>query len=126
MATVYTYRMIVVVRAARAADANTAARVVDPTGGDVFGDARLRFLTSAPTAVDAYWCSWVMLPSQGNDLRQALRANGFSNREIGMVAPGGTPNMNDDLWAFDAAAWTSAMVLTALGLTTSDFSSVTH
>lgn len=118
--------MIVVVRAAKKDAANAAAKVVDPAGGDVFGDARLRFTTSAPTAVDAYACSWQMMPSQGNDLRQALRDNGFSNREIGMVSTGASPNMSDDLWAFDAAFWTYPQVLTALGLTTSDFSPVTH
>lgn len=124
--TLYTYRMTVVVRAARAVDANAAAHEIDPTGGDLFADARLRFLTSVPTAVDAYWSSWQMMPSEGTSLRTALKNHGFSNREVGMVAGGAQPNINDALWAFDAAAWTPPQVLAALGMTTSDFSPITH
>lgn len=127
VSTVYTYRMIVVVRAANAAAANAAAATIDPGGGPPFANAPLRFATSTPsTVVDAYWCSWQMTQAQAPALRQALRDNGFSQREVGMVGAGQTPNMNDTLWAFDASAWTSKQVLAALGMVLSDFDAVTH
>jgi hypothetical protein len=114
------YRLIVVVRAARADEANTAARTIDPAADRAFS-APLRFTTSPVTQIDVYMGSWAMMSNESQQLRQALRGAGFSNREIGLVGVGEQPNMNDDLWAFDAtdevAGWTAAQVRSALGLT---------
>ena len=115
------YRLIVVVRAARKADAEAAARVVDPASEGTFS-APLRFTSSPVTQIDVYMGSWRMQAGQAADLRQALRQNGFSNREIGLVPPGAGVNMNDDLWAFDATeetfnSWTAEAVRNAMGLT---------
>lgn len=118
--TEFTYRLIVVVRAARVAEANAAAHTVDPAGGDVF-TAPLRFTSSPVTQRDVYWCSWMMRQAEGPALRQALRNAGFSNREIGLVAVGAQPNLNDDLWVFQATDpatdWTAPQVMAALNLT---------
>jgi hypothetical protein len=114
------YRLIVVVRAARADAANAAARTIDP-GADRAFSAPLRFTTSPITQTDVFMGSWAMLAEDGPRLRQALRDAGFSNREIGLVNVGGSPNMNDDLWVFDATDpatdWTGETVRNALGLT---------
>jgi hypothetical protein len=69
-----------------------------------------------------------MVAGDGPRLRQALRNAGFSNREVGLVRVGGTPNMTDDLWAFDGTeetegAWTAVQVRAALGL---DFIETVH
>ena len=116
------YRLICVVRAARVAEANTAARTIDPSAGDEPFSAPLRFISSPSTQIDVYVTSWRMEQGTGGALRQALRSAGFSNREIGLINPGGTPNMGDDLWVFDATeetpgAWTYEQVRSALGLT---------
>ncbi len=115
------YRLIVVVRAARQAAANDAARTIDPNADQAFS-APLRFTSSPPTQTDVYMGSWRMLSTEASALRQSLRTAGFSNREIGLINVGAAPNMNDDLWVFDATeetpnAWTAEQVRTALGLT---------
>jgi hypothetical protein len=119
MATQFTYRLIVVVRATRVAEANAAAHTVDPGGGDAF-TAPLRFVTSPVTQRDVYLCSWQMRPSEAPALQQALRNAGFKPTEVGLVPVGSAPRTTDDLWVFDATdpatGWTADQVRLALGL----------
>jgi hypothetical protein len=110
------YRLIVVVRAAKKDAANRAARVVDtdPNAGDTF-TVPLRVAGDPTNAVAAYWCSWLMMRADGSKLLNALKTQGFSNAEIGIVAQGAAPNMAQDLWVFDDDVWAFEDVLTTLG-----------
>lgn len=120
MATEFTYRLIVVVRATRVAAANAAAHTVDPAGGDVF-TVPLQLVTEPTRTKSFYWCSWQMKPAEGPALRQALQNAGFKNNEIALIPPGSAVTMTgNDLWVFQATDpavdWTSDQVLAAMGL----------
>ena len=115
MTTSYTYRLYVVVRAAMRDGAEAAGHVVDPTA-DVIFSSPLRVAGDDTNATVAYRCSWLMVPADGPRLMQALRQNGFSNKEISEVAPGTAPDMTDNLWVFDEGkGWTPYSANAALG-----------
>lgn len=115
MTSIYTYRLLVVVTAAMRDAAEAAGHDIDP-GAEVIFRMPLRAVGDATNTIVAYRCSWLMVPDDGPRLLQALRAHGFSNKEIGEVLPGSTPDMSDNLWVFDEGkGWTPQSANAALG-----------
>jgi len=110
--TVYTKRLIIVIRADVAANANLASKLVDLTGGEFTWNVPLA-KSGNPTVPVAYWCNWAMKPSQVTSLKTKLMARGFTAEN---VAPGDTPPANAKAAVFSAAQWTPSEVLAVLKL----------
>lgn len=70
--TAYTKRLLIVVTADVAAQANTHAKGVDAAGGERTFTAGLSPTGQAPAT--HYWCSWAMRPAEDTDLRSRLAA----------------------------------------------------
>lgn len=124
MATVYTRRLIVVVRPALAAAANQASKLVDTVGGERTFTVALRLAGDASNTTRAFWASWAMTPTEVQALRDQLVAKGATQAEVVVVTaadkPTFTPVLTARAYFFDArpGAWTPQEVLTVLGLDT--------
>lgn len=121
----YSLRLIVVMRAAFAAQANTAAKLVDTVGGErTFSGPALRLAGDATNQVRARWCSWQMTPAQATALRTRLQEAGLLNDEVVIVqgSQEGTfvPNAQARCYIFDAreGQWSPEEVLAVLNLET--------
>jgi hypothetical protein len=108
-------RLIIVIRADVAANANLASKLVDLVGGEFTWNVALA-KPGHPTVVVAYWCNWAMKPSEVTSLKTEMQERGFTEANVANVNPGDTPHANAKAVVFSAANWTPAEVLAALGL----------
>lgn len=118
MATEFTQRLLLVVKAAARTLGNEVAQVADPTStGDTF-TVPLRLAGDATNTPVAYWTGWTMTPEQRQRLADEFgrRAGSFTVYLKGQQVP-----TNANYWAFldaqqdPATGWTPAEVLAALG-----------
>lgn len=101
MATQFTRRALLVVRADLAAQANARAKEVDPEGGERTFSVGLVPIGSAPgTAPVAYWAGWSLKPAQWTAIKNRLEA---------------LPNAASKVRVYDAATWEPEAVLADLG-----------
>jgi hypothetical protein len=118
----YDTRWLIVVKAANVADANAAARVVEPDGDTL--TVGLRQAGDATNTIVAYWCNWSMPATVSNQVANQMRqALNLSAAQMSIVRPDqrGTysPPGNWKLVAFDAnfaTGWPAHEVLAVLGL----------
>ena len=79
--TEYTHRIIMVVKATAAANANSASKLVDKIGGErTFAVPRAR--PANPTVPVAYWCNWALTKRQVRELKDHLLSRGFAADEL--------------------------------------------
>lgn len=121
-------RLIVAVKPAVAAAANTAANQsdTDPAGGDKTFTATLRLIGDVTNTVRAYWCSWEMTAAKATALRTRLQEQGFSVGETSVVSIAekltfvANPLAKGYVFRGESVngdgGWTPQEVLTALGL----------
>jgi hypothetical protein len=115
MATTFTERLLIVVRAALQDDANATAVVADPTtSGDTFNVPLVAAGETDPAAPPvAYWAGWTMTPDQRARLLAEFGRK-FA-RAMVVIPAGGQVRRQDDFWLFDRA-WNPDAILTALQL----------
>lgn len=117
MASLFTKRFILLVRADLAAKGNLAASQPDTDDGGK-GDQTFTVglsATGAPPAT-AYWCNWAMTMPQALAIRARLRGQGATVAEVALIPAGGTP-ATTRFAVFDADDWPDPeAVLTAVGL----------
>lgn len=122
--TLYTVRLIVVVRQAFAAKANLASKFVDSEGGERTFTVPLRLGGDATNTVRAYWCGWAMTSGEATGLRARLQEQGLLDGEVVIVTKADqasfAPNLQARAYIFDArdGAWTPDEVLAVLNLDT--------
>jgi hypothetical protein len=117
-------RWTIVVKTADVANANLAARVVEPDG-DTF-TVGLRNAGDATNTITAYWCSWQMPSAVASNLAGQVRSRlGLTAQQMAVVPPtnkaGYTPPAGWRLLVFDGTfgtGWTPDEILAKLGLAT--------
>lgn len=97
MATLYTERLIIVVKAAQQTPANAIARQVSVDGANTF---TVGLSPTGNQPATHYWCNWAMTPGERADMEGRMTA---------LQAAG-------DAQLFDAATFTPEQVLAAMGL----------
>jgi hypothetical protein len=121
MATVFTSRIVGVVRASFVAQANATAKAIDTVGGEKTFTVPLRGVADLTNIARFYWCGWTLTPTQLNDLRTAFRQQGgFRVAETALIVKAAVPNVTLDLWLFDGreGQWEPTQVLSALSAAT--------
>ena len=125
---VHDTRWTIVVKAANVAQANAAARVIEPDG-----DTFTAPLYDTGGTLVAYWCGWQMpaavASSLGGELRRTLGLNPTQIKVIAATERGTwTPPGSWSLLIFDGTfdtGWTPGEILTLLALTGGDDASST-
>jgi hypothetical protein len=124
MATVYTNRLILVVRQAFADKANVASKLVDTVGGERTFTVPLRLAGDATNTIRAYWAGWTLTPAQAAALRTRLQEQGLLDGEVVVVTKADqatfVPNLQARAYIFDArpGAWAPQEALAVLNLDT--------
>lgn len=120
MATAWTRSIIVVLRPAVAAAANTALKdaTFDPEGGDKTFTVALRTAGDATNTVAAYWAAGAVKPAMLTALRTRLQAAGATTAETTLIPKTATlaSVATQRIWCFDGAVWTPDEVLAFLGV----------
>lgn len=122
--TIYTGRLIIVVKAAIRTQANDLTSKAD-TGNTT--TATFTVPLERAGSVVAYWCSWQLTQAHIDAIRTRLRAAGLSDVVVSGAQKGTyVPNESANVYLFDGrdGQWTPQEVLNVLNLRTVASSSV--